>query len=297
MNPNRLSNPFHLPALSEGNDLLLSERRILPHLTTERIGRSLIVLEETDSTNSHLSRGIREGVSDFPEGAVVAAEFQSAGRGRHGRKWVSPPGRNLMFSILFRSFPLPPTMATLIGALSVIGEAADLGACVGLKWPNDIVANSESAQTVAEPLIERKVGGVLCETKASAENNGALILGIGVNVNLYHSELPEELGNNATSLAILAGGQIDRNRLLAGILNRVESNCSVASVEGPAPIIDMARRCCTTLKRRVRIQCGCDQFEGESVDLDPQGRLILRDSTGVLRSIESGEVIQTRRIT
>ncbi len=155
----------------------------------------------------------------------------------------------------------------------------------------------ELAQTVAEPLIERKVGGVLCETKASAENNGALILGIGVNVNLYHSELPEELGNNATSLAILAGGQIDRNRLLAGILNRVESNCSVASVEGPAPIIDMARRCCTTLKRRVRIQCGCDQFEGESVDLDPQGRLILRDSTGVLRSIESGEVIQTRRIT
>ncbi len=266
----------------------LCEEEILTHLDTDRIGRHLEILEEIDSTNNFLG----QSGNQFPDGAVAVTEFQTAGKGRHGRQWISPRGRNLMFSLLLKSPSLPPPIATLIGALAVIREANHQSKQVFLKWPNDVVA---AGQGHDPPL--KKVAGVLCEMKTDENGIPLLILGIGVNVNVTEKDFPEAMKEAATSLEILSGKNINRNRLLAGILTHIESYWSIAEQDGTEAIVDHAKDICSTLGRRVRIKVGKGEFEGKAVDLDPIGRLLIADDTGSVYPVELGEVVQTSQIT
>ena len=133
--------------------------------------------------------------------------------------------------------------------LAVAREANRGEERVALKWPNDVVG-----ATPDETGRERKIAGVLCESKTDEGGNPFLVLGIGVNVNGAVEDFPEEVRRSATSLRIEAGRVWDRNRLLAGILNGVESYWTAAEREGTGTIIEEAKRVCSTLGKRVRIE-------------------------------------------
>ena len=288
MNPNRATPPDGVSEPYDREDEPLHEDRILAHLATERIAHPLVVLEEVDSTNLFLARKSDQ----LPDGTVVVTELQTAGRGRHGRRWFSPRGKNLMFSLLLRFPSLPASILTLMGALAVVRVVrVRTRRPLGIKWPNDIVALS-ATDNAAVP----KVGGVLCETKADGHGHTAFILGIGVNVNSKVEELPQSADRPALSLAALSESFWDRNLLLAEILNEVESLSRTGEKDGIETLLGMAKEVCDTLGKQVRMVIGDREIEAEAVDLDPTGSLVLRGGDGKVFSVGSGEVLQTREI-
>jgi len=178
-----------------------------PHLTGT--WRRIEWHAEIDSTQ----RRARElGQDGADEGTVVVAEAQTAGRGRLGRTWHSPPGRNLYCSILLRPALVPamvPQLALAVG-LGVAQAIETLGLQPRLKWPNDVL------------LDGRKAVGILTELEAELERVRLVIVGIGVNVNLGPADLPQYLRETATSLKIAAGRPIDRVPFTAALLAAVE---------------------------------------------------------------------------
>ena len=189
----------------------LSAKVIMDRLRTTRMGRRLEVHAEIDSTNTRAVALARAGA---PEGTLVLAEVQTAGRGRLGRRWQSPPGSALLASLLLRP-PLPPIRAqwgTMICTLAAVEAVAEVtGLAAGIKWPNDLV------------LAGRKVGGVL--TELGAGSGGMLdyvVVGMGLNVNLDPGTL-DGVMTPATSLAAESGAPVSRLDLLLAWLRRVES--------------------------------------------------------------------------
>ncbi|HEO63878.1 MAG TPA: biotin--[acetyl-CoA-carboxylase] ligase [Candidatus Omnitrophica bacterium] len=179
----------------------LNRERIEQNLKTDFLARSLRVLDEIDSTQSYLF----DNLNEFPDGAVIIAESQSAGYGRMGRVWHSPYGEGVYMSILFKHIP-PSPMAqfTLLGSLSLTGYLKiKYGFDFKLKWPNDVL------------IGENKIAGVLAEVK-----NGIAGLGFGINVNNNFNELPQR----ATSLSLLTGETMDRDILIAEFLNHFEQD-------------------------------------------------------------------------
>ena len=174
----------------------LSPELVLP-LVRGRLGRPYRFLSETASTQRELG-------DDEPEGTTVAADHQTEGRGRLGRRWTDAPGRGLLFSVMLR----PPVEMARWPELSVVaGEAvaAAIGAGAEVSHPNDVM------------IAGLKVAGVLPEATA-----GRVVLGIGVNVNQRVEELPPDVVKPATSLAVQLGHEVERAPLLAAILVELE---------------------------------------------------------------------------
>jgi len=175
--------------------------------TPNIIGRDIRVFEETTSTNDIIEKLARAGVQ---EGVVVFAESQTKGRGRLGRRWLSPARKGLWFSVLLRPKMRPPA-ATQLTVASVTALRRALALQTGLKpeikWPNDITIDG------------RKVAGILTELSAELDQIKYLILGIGVNVNLNPSDFPLELRKLATSLKAELGSSISRAELAVSVLH------------------------------------------------------------------------------
>src|SRR5476649_2210852 len=168
---------------------------------TKVIGRDIRVFEQTTSTNNVIEKLARDGVK---EGAVVFAESQTKGRGRLGRKWISPERKGLWFSILLRPDlrPQETTQLTVASATALRRAIqSETGLKPEIKWPNDILISG------------KKVAGILTELSAEVDRVKHIILGIGVDVNLDAGELPAELRKTATSLKIESGGIISRAEL------------------------------------------------------------------------------------
>ncbi|MGI8966053.1 MAG: biotin--[acetyl-CoA-carboxylase] ligase, partial [Limisphaerales bacterium] len=165
---------------------------------TKIIGRDIRVFEETTSTNDVMEKLARDGVQ---EGAVVFAESQSKGRGRLGRKWVSPPRQGLWFSILLRPDFLPQNATQLtVAAATALSRAIRLQTNLTpeIKWPNDILIRG------------KKVAGILTELRAELDRIKYVIIGIGLDVNLSATEFPADLRTLATSLKIECGQTVNR---------------------------------------------------------------------------------------
>ena len=177
---------------------------------TKIIGRDIRVFEQTTSTNDVIEKLARDGVK---EGVVVFAESQTKGRGRLGRKWISPAHKGLWFSILLRP-DLRPQEATQLTVASATALRRAITAETGLKpeikWPNDIL------------ICGKKVAGILTELSAEVDRVRHIILGIGVDVNLDAGELPAELRKNATSLKIESGEVISRAEMAVAILRELD---------------------------------------------------------------------------
>ena len=177
---------------------------------TRAIGRDIRVFRETTSTNDVIEKLARDGVK---EGVVVFAEAQTQGRGRLGRKWMSPARRGLWFSVLLRP-DLRPQEATRLTVASATALRRAIESQTGLKpeikWPNDILIHG------------RKVAGILTELSAELDHVKYLILGIGVDVNLNPGDLFPELRKQATSLKLELGHTVSRPELAVAILRELD---------------------------------------------------------------------------
>jgi BirA family transcriptional regulator, biotin operon repressor / biotin---[acetyl-CoA-carboxylase] ligase len=239
----------------------------------------LRVLASTGSTNADVAMEAKTG---RPEGLVVVAEAQVAGRGRLDRSWVSPPRSGLTFSMLFRPavdasrLPLL-TLLVATATARAVAERAEVG--VAVKWPNDLV------------IGDRKLAGLLAEAVG-----GAVVVGVGVNVSTRPDELPAP---TATSLAIEtppAAEPVDRAPLLLAILRSV-GTAYRAWVEGagsPGLVLDPYRLMSATLGRTVRAELpGGTSLVGSAVDVDSTGRLLVDASDG-RHALAAADVIHLR---
>jgi len=220
----------------------------------------------------------RDGV---PEGVVVFAESQTKGRGRLGRKWISPARKGLWLSILLRP-KLRPQEATQLTVASATALRRAIQAETGLqpeiKWPNDILIGG------------RKVAGILTELSAEPDRVKHVILGIGVDVNLDTAELPPELCKIATSLKIEAGESVPRPELAVAILRALDEDYARIAAGRFAALADEWESHCATIGRNVTVHIGDRKARGRAESLDDDGSLLLRTEHGRLERIIGGDV-------
>jgi len=265
----------------------LSAPTIQRALSTRTLGRTLHVLDEVPSTNTAAAALARENA---PHGTVVVAECQTAGRGRLGRHWHSPSGKNLYCSVLLRTMPVREQQAQWLSWIPLIAALAVCRAVQvvtslkpSVKWPNDILAG------------DRKLGGVLCESSGVGTAHAVVIVGVGVNVNIREDEFPDELRPIATSLMIEAGQPCDRAALLAALLLELETRCEAFLAGRHGDIRQEYMLRCATIGRRVRIELAHgESMDGTAESIQPDGslRVVRDDRTAV--DIRAGDVIHLR---
>jgi BirA family transcriptional regulator, biotin operon repressor / biotin---[acetyl-CoA-carboxylase] ligase len=238
--------------------------------------REIRVVAETGSTNADLMAAARAGAA---EGLVLAAEAQTAGRGRLGRSWASPPRAALTFSVLLRPATVPATQRGWLPLLAGVAVATALrdGATAGavLKWPNDVL------------IGERKVAGILAEA-----HEDAVVLGIGLNVTLTAADLPVP---TATSLLLAGAATASRPALLAAIAGELATRYRAwcAAPGDPAWREDYLRWC-ATVGREVRAELpGGAVLTGTAVDVDPVGRLVVQTGGGPV-PVGAGDLVHLR---
>lgn len=267
----------------------LTRETIQALLRTKRFGRTLHVLQETTSTNHEATKLAQQGA---PDGTVLVAETQTAGKGRLGRSWYSPPGDNLYCSVILRNQPADNltgwlSVIPLLSAVAVaraVQRVADLKP--SLKWPNDILAG------------DRKLGGLLCESSLSGPSTTFVVVGIGLNVNGSREGFPEDIRDLATSIAAETGCPCDRASLLASILLELELYSEALPTRPPDTFLSEYARLCSTLGRRVRVSLSeGETIEGLADSIAPDGSLrIVRDpaSGGGMIEVRAGDVIHLR---
>ena len=218
-------------------DALLADDLLARLGETKVVGRNIRVFEETTSTNDVIEKLARDGVK---EGVVVFAESQTKGRGRLGRKWLSPTRKGLWFSILLRP-ELRPQETTQLTVASAIALRRAIKTVSGLtaeiKWPNDLLIGG------------KKVVGILTEMSAEVDRVRHIILGIGVDVNQEADEFPAELRKLATSLKIEAGEEISRAELATEILRELDSDYARICGGGFSAVADEWESGCATMGR------------------------------------------------
>ena len=242
------------------------------------IGRDIRVFQETTSTNDVIEKLARDKVK---EGVVVFAESQTKGRGRLGRKWISPARKGLWFSILLRP-DLRPQEATQLTVASGTALRRAIEANTGLKatikWPNDILIHG------------KKAAGILTELSAELDRVKHLILGIGVDVNLTAAEFPAELRKTATSLKIESGKTLVRADLAVSILRELDADYARVCSGEFASVADEWEEHCGTIGHPVTIQVGDRKIHGRAESLDDDGALLLRTEHGTLERVTGGDV-------
>jgi len=238
----------------------------------------LEVVDETASTNADLLAD-----PGAPDRTVRVAEHQVAGRGRFDRQWSSPRGAGLTFSVLLR--PSAPLVAwgwlPLLTGLALHEAVTEhTGVPTSVKWPNDLLAHPGGG----------KLAGILAQSSGEV-----VVVGIGLNVDTTAVELPVP---TATSLALAGAGSPDRTALLVAILRRFDARVAQWSdCGGDAAACGLAaayRAACSTIGRRVRVQLtGAADLEGDAVDVDPLGRLLVRTAGGE-QPVGAGDVEHLR---
>ena len=255
----------------------VSPDRLLPdeierQLTTEWLGRPLHYHDEIGSTNDAALDWARHGAR---EGTVVIAEGQTAGRGRLGRSWESPKYRNLYLSAVLR----PPSSAGPVTRLGLVtGVAICDAVCewhpATLKWPNDVLIGG------------LKVAGVLAEIAPG----GAVVVGIGVNLNSTAADFPPALRGKAGSLFIAGAARVDRTRFVVRLLAHLEARYVQERQLGFAPIAEAWCERSTMVGSSIRVDEPGGRIEGVVLGLADDGALRLRLPSGVEHRVVAGDV-------
>lgn len=273
-----LASPHFGYRLTGEPDALLADD-LLARLGKSRvIGRDIHVFEQTTSTNDVVEKLARDGVR---EGVVVFAESQTKGRGRLGRKWISPPRRGLWFSILLRPNLRPQETTQLTVASATALRRAIFSQTrlrVEIKWPNDILIGG------------KKTAGILTEMSAELDRVRHVILGIDIDVNQDAHEFPAELRKTATSLKIENGESLSRAALATAALRELDIDYSQICAGRFSDIAADWMEHCTTIGKDVTVQIGDRKIRGRAESLDDDGALILRTEHGRLQRITGGDV-------
>ncbi len=262
--------------LLEAPDLLSAEE-LRAGLDDSLIGSDIRVFEETDSTNA---QAMVLGDTGAPEGLVVVADRQTAGKGRLGRRWLSPGGVNLYVSILLRPtvLPLEASQLTFLSAVAVCRTVAEVsGLQPTVKWPNDILLNG------------RKMAGLLNEMSSETDRVNHVVLGIGVNLNMPADQIPTQLRYPATSLAIEAGHPVSRLGFARSLLTQVDLLYRDYLENGARPVLSAWEAYCDWTGTMIEVDCQNLTIRGIMTGLDNDGALLVRTATGVER-ILAGDV-------
>ena len=240
--------------------------------------------DELDSTNDQLKRLLAQD-PQLPEGTVVAARYQTAGRGRDGRSWLSEPDTNLMFSLLVRGrksdeSPATLTLAVGVGIARFLKERHKLH--ISLKWPNDV-------------LIEgKKICGILCE--AAVEPGGSadspsFIVGVGLNVNMSCQQAGR-IDQPATSLLLETGGRFPSEEILADVLGELTKTLASWQQQGFMALRETWLSLCGHVGQSVRFRLPGDQcVEGTFAGIEARGQALLRQTDGRVIEVLTGDLI------
>jgi BirA family biotin operon repressor/biotin-[acetyl-CoA-carboxylase] ligase len=211
------------------------------------------------------------------EGVAVVADLQTAGRGRRGRIWVSPPGVNLMVSVALRP-SIPAELSSLLGLSVALALRTATAVGLAIRWPNDLVDDSG-----------RKVAGVLIETVLADGRVSEAVIGMGINANWRREEMPPEIAARATSLLQLFGAEVDRPALLARLLDALD--LEIRALERGESPIDRVRAASWLDGREVELDLGEGVLAGRVAGLGDDGSLLLDAAEGRL-ALTTGEVVR-----
>ena len=259
--------------------------QISKSLTTRWLGRTFHFYNEVDSTNA---TAMDLAQQDAPEGTVVLAEQQLRGRGREDRSWHSPAGVGIYCSIVLRPelSPSKTMLLTLMTAVAIARAVAlETDLSPRIKWPNDILIN------------DKKVVGILLESKVGATGVEHAIIGFGINVNHTPADLPQELLLAASSLFIELGEPVDRSKLITKILAEVEYLYEGLQQGDLAIILEEWRYFSATLGRYVRILQQGELTEGIAVDVTEEGALLVRVEQDSLITVHAGDIEHLKIVT
>jgi len=236
---------------------------------------------KTDSTNRV---ALELGHAGEPEGTVVLAEEQTAGRGRAGRAWLSERAAGIYVTLLLRPrlAPVQAPLLTMMAGLSVHAAAeAVTGLDVDLKWPNDLLVGG------------KKAGGILTEMHAEPSQVRFVIVGIGLNVN--QEKFPGELASIATSLRMESGKRHSRMELLVRLLREFESDYNRFLREGVSGVVERFETVSSYARgKRVRVSNGSESYVGTTAGLGPEGLLQVEREDGRLMTVIAGDVAEAR---
>lgn len=222
---------------------------------------------------------------DFRENTVIIADSQEKGKGRLGRKWISPPGKNVYMSIVFKP-RLETRDATMLTLLSAVASAYAIkeisGLPVSIKWPNDLM------------LSGKKLGGILTEIRADIDNVNLAVIGIGINVNMEGGDFKSEIRSIATSMKEESGEYYSRNELVIEILKQFWHFYSILINMGKFSLLNEWKILSSTIGKRVKVVIEGEKLIGLAEDIDDNGMLILKLDSGLRRQISAGDITLLR---
>ena len=255
------------------NDVM-SQVSIESYIDTKWAGKNFVFNKETGSTNQDVKALAENGA---PSGTLVVADSQLAGRGRRGRDWISPPGKDIYMSLLLRPSCMPDRASalTLVMALSVIeaiDELEDFKDKCGIKWPNDIVING------------RKICGILTEMSAEIDAIHYVVTGVGINVN--QTQFDQDIKGTATSLFLEGGNSVNRSKLIARIMHYFEINYAVFEQSfDMSGLIDKYNHFLVNRDKQVRVLDPKGEYDGVAKGINEDGELI------VIRSEDEKQIL------
>lgn len=240
-------------------------------------GAHLLYFDVIGSTNVEAKKQAENGA---PEGLLVVADKQEAGRGRRGRSWTSPAGANIFMTLLLRPrfVPEKASMVTLVMAVSVAQGITDIsGLPAKIKWPNDIVIN------------RKKSVGILTELTMETDYIQHLVCGVGINVN--QTSFPEEIRETATSLYLEGGRKINRAGLITCIMEHFEKNYEAfCRTEDMSGLLEIYNNLLVNKEAKVRVLDPKGEYDGLSHGINELGELIVEKEDGSVENVYAGEV-------
>jgi BirA family transcriptional regulator, biotin operon repressor / biotin---[acetyl-CoA-carboxylase] ligase len=267
----------------------LTPDRIRRDLETDIVGRAIEHYPQVASTNDIARERARTG---HPEGLLVLADEQIAGRGRMGRGWAAPPGSSLLMSLLLRPDWLPPANAFALTMLASVALCEAVEATVptqaALKWPNDLLLPTRAP---GGPGL-RKAAGILSELDLAGDQIGWVVIGIGVNVNWAPQGVVDgrDLAESATSVGAAAGGPADRLALLRALLARLDSGYTALRRGEHDALFHRWRARLAMLGQSVAVRLPTGELHGIAAGVEPSGALLVRDTDGVLHTVLAGDI-------
>jgi BirA family biotin operon repressor/biotin-[acetyl-CoA-carboxylase] ligase len=260
---------------------ILTPDMLRQRLKGSLFGKRIFHFFKLDSTNRV---ALELGYAGEPEGAVVLAEEQTAGRGRAGHTWHSERAAGIYVTLLLRPrlAPVQAPLLTMMAGLSAhTAIQAQTGLTVDLKWPNDLLINA------------KKAGGILTEMHAEPGQVRFVIVGVGLNVN--QEKFPGELGTTATSVRAETGRPQSRLELLVRLLREFESDYNRFVNDGADSVIERFMRVSSYAQgKRVRVTNGKESFAGITAGLGPEGLLLVKRESGQVVTVIAGEVAEAR---
>ncbi len=256
---------------------VLGEAEIKSLLNTSWAGCDVLYFPETDSTNTRAKRLGDEGAV---HGTLVAADRQTGGKGRRGRRWESPAGSSIYMSILLRP-DIPPDQAPMLTLVMAQSTAEAIRIRTGeealIKWPNDIVING------------KKVCGILTEMSTEIQWINHVVIGVGINVNTEY--FPEELTETATSIYLESGGKQQRSGLIAEVLKQFERYYAMFLETGNLSAMqEEYNRLLVNRNREVKVLEPGNEYNGYAIGINETGELLIRTEDGQIREVYAGEV-------